>query len=121
MTAILLTAGPIVTHRAVSSYGPGYVRSAGFYIAKAQFVDAAAKLQSANLGTLINFTSATFVKKHPDEIVGEIQNENETLCAKDMYRNKFEKPIAKCITQNSNLMKQIFAAGLLRAEQVHDT
>ncbi|XP_072016021.1 uncharacterized protein [Amphiura filiformis] len=121
MTAILLTAGPIVTHRAVSSYGPGYIRSAGFYIAKDQFMHAAEKLELAQFGTLMKFTSAAFIKQHPDEIQGDIEVENLILCRKEVYRTKFNKPVARCITKNSTLMRQLYSTGVITEEvMVHD-
>ncbi|XP_072016033.1 uncharacterized protein [Amphiura filiformis] len=98
MSAILLMSGPVCSHQAMNSNGPKMLR----HITSGQFMNAATKLQDANLGTLFSLQTRQtsqyiFIKKPPAEMSeGLIQNQD--LCRIEEYTYRYNmRPPASII------------------------
>ena len=94
MMAILTTAGPVSSYKAVQ-----YTRRNLHCLKRDQFVKAASELEQANLGTLIKLQrgGGVFIKKTPDEI-GDSLGPFVDLCSYDIYRKRYQLPTSKSIS-----------------------
>ena len=96
--AILTTAGPVSTYKAVQ-----YTRKSLHCMKGVQFTDAASELQQSNLGLFVKLQSGSgsasnvFIKKPPDE-VEEALLPYIDLCNLDKYRERYHMPASKSIS-----------------------
>ena len=101
MTSILLSAGPVNTHRQLIRLGPKPMRS----LTKQQYVIAATHLQAANLGTLVTLHGgvsrfcSVFIKKVPEE-AQMVLDMNNDLCSVEKYTERYRLLLPACIGRN---------------------
>ncbi|XP_072020167.1 uncharacterized protein [Amphiura filiformis] len=101
MAGILLSAGPVNTHRQLIRLGPKPMRS----LTKQQYVIAATHLQAAELGSLVTLHGgvsrfcSVFIKKRPDE-ARLILEMNKDLCSYEKYSERFNLLLPACIGRN---------------------
>ena len=113
MSAMLLTAGPVVTHSLVVNFGPRCLRGMA-HTTKALFQRACDKLQSANLGVVAFISTAQiFVKRRPTEI-GPYLTENSDLCNLDLYTQRYSMPSPSSITYT--MKTSMISLGLVSEE-----
>ena len=97
MTAILLTAGPVSNTKSVKNTSRSLQ-----YLSTNQFLDAAAELQSMNLGSLVSaslqkgLSQQVFVKISPEE-AQQVLGANPHLCSVENYTARYNKPPSKAI------------------------
>lgn len=110
LRAILMTAGPVSTFKAVQ-----YTRMSLHNVTSEQFVNAAMELQEANLGMMVKLQgkgspAKVFIKKPPDE-VDEALSPYVDLCTVDVYRKRYHLPTSKSIS--FSLRAKLVAAKLV--------
>ena len=108
--AILTTAGPVSTYRAVQ-----YTRKNLHCIFRQQFVKAATELHKSNLGELVKLDGKgcrtnVFIKKPPDE-VREALYPYADLCTVETYKKRYQLPASKSIS--FSLRTKLVAAQLV--------
>ena len=99
MTAILQTPGPVSTHQTINKYWK-FLRCSTVK----QFLAAAGELQTMNLGSMVPVTvgkgarpTIVFVKRLPVDACRILQS-NLDICSPQLYTDKFNGNIPKCIT-----------------------
>ena len=113
MSAILLTAGPVVTHALVVNYGPRCLRGMA-HMTKRLFKLACDQLQCANLGSIAPISiPQIFIKPSPDNIELFLA-EFSDLCSVDVYRAKYNSPSPGYIT--SAMKIKLISLGLVSQE-----
>ena len=86
-------------------------------VTKSKFVNAAQRLVSANLGTLMQVTKKLqiFIKRTPDEMAPLLQlPEIGDLCTISEYSNRFN--LAPPATITKKMQKMLIDKGLVKAE-----
>ena len=112
-TAILNSAGPIVTRRLLGRNGPRSI----VHCSQEQFDTAATELASANIGwicsSIIPQGKNIFVKKPPHDVAALV--EQYGLCTAHHYTKRFDMPLSTCIS--SNMRNKLVALGYVTNEQ----
>ena len=116
MSGVLLTPGPVATHKALKNLSMAF----NVAVTKAKFVSACNRLQAANLGVLVTIENVSrqaqvFVKRPPEE-VREIfaDPEHGDLSSFEEYAGRFELPPSAAVTPP---MKQnLVMMGMVRPE-----
>ena len=98
MAAILLTSGPVSTHKAA-----GKIRKFLYCITIKHFLNAASDLVAADLGELVSMQVGVatrachvFIKKPPGEATAGLLA-NPDLCTVEEYSSKYFRPCPACI------------------------
>ena len=121
MTPILLTAGPI--SNLTSFCGPGH-RNMRDIVTRAQYREAAQRLQEASVGRYISIVIGNsmpkeiVVKKEPEE-AEEILTRNNELCILPIeYTKRFNMAVPRKV--NAGMRRQLVELGCVTKEQMFD-
>ena len=119
MKAILLSAGPVSNLNSLRGAGPRYMRN---LVTKAQYNEAAHRLQEANLGQYITVVIGNsmpreiFIKRTPVE-VEEIMTRNNELCiVPTEYAKRFNKAVPRRI--RTSMRQRLVELGYVTTEQM---
>ena len=106
MSAILLTSGPISTHKAFVECGPEWLRN----VTKTPYLTAARRLENLNVVQLVRRGGIdVVVKKSPDEVQGFLARNQ--MCSLMEYSQMYEQPLPDAISPS--LRRQMIVDGYL--------
>ena len=115
MAALLQTAGPFSSHRAINT-GWRFLR----LVTIKQFKEAAMSLQQIGLGSMVQMTrrnhpSVIFVKSSPSDAALVLPS-NMDLCTPEYYMMRYKQPITKSISRG--VREKLVMMGLMTPEML---
>ena len=117
MAAILLTSGPVSTHKAARKLKK-YLSSINI----SQFIKAATNLERLGLGSLVSMMTAgsrpchVFVKKRPEEVRAVLMD-NADLCSVEDYEDRYHNPLPAAISPPQ--VTRLIELGFVTVDQIN--